>query len=384
MIYLLCLFLSVISCTRVPLKRAEDAMRPVKSIPKLSDSLSKESFFIALKKHIEVMRISAQVSDPMVFGERKIAKAKYIAALMEILDHENDWIEWIGKNYDFYEVYGRNTWGEVLATGYYEPRVRGSRQKSKEFSQALYATPDDLVTINLRDFNKFSKESIILKGRIENKKILPYFTRSEIDTGNKLDDLNLELAWLDPLDAFFIQIQGSGVVEFENGEEIRVGYDNQNGHSYAALGKFLRNIIPMEEMSMQKIREHLKTLQPEEQQKILNLNPSYVFFKKLKSEALTYAGMEVSNGRTIATDTKFFPKGALAYLDIEEPQFETLADIGPKSWLKLPRLVLDEDTGGAIRGGGRVDLYFGQGDSAAQKAGVMKQMGRLYYLVPRN
>jgi membrane-bound lytic murein transglycosylase A len=325
--------------------------------------------------------------DPMVFGELKIKKSKYIAALEVILEHQNDWTEWISKNFDFYEVYGKSKWGEIMSTGYYEPQVHGSHQKSKEFSQAIYSTPNDLLTINLKYFaNKFPKgeEPGILKGRIEKNNIFPYFTRKEIDTDHKLKDLNLELAWLDPLDAFFIQIQGSGVIEFKNGEKIRIGYDNQNGHTYAALGKSLRVFNPKEKMSMQKIKAYLQTLSRDDQQKILNINPSYVFFKKLESDAITYAGMEVSEGRTIATDLKYFPKGALAFLDIEEPQFETLADIEAKSWVSMPRLVLDEDIGGAIRGGGRVDLYFGKGESAAQKAGVMKQKGRLYYLVPRN
>jgi membrane-bound lytic murein transglycosylase A len=185
------------------------------------------------------------------------------------------------------------------------------------------------------------------------------------------------------VDAFFIQIQGTGVVEFENGEKTRFGYASQNGFPYIAIGKHLTEHIPMEEMSMQRIKLHLQTLPKEAQQEILNINPSYVFFKKLDGDAVTYAGMEVSDGRTIATDLQLFPKGAMAFLDIDEPVFNTATDIHPASWAKKPRIVFDEDTGGAIRGGGRVDLYFGQGDLAAQKAGVMKQKGRLYYLVPK-
>jgi len=374
------------SCTRSPLKHTEDAMRATSSVPKFTDSLSKESFFAALKKHITVMKGSSQVSDPMVFGIKKIEKIKYIAALSGILDHQTDWLEWIKNNFDFYEVYGGNDWGEVMSTGYYEPQVLGSHTKTKAFSQALYSTPNNLVSINLNHFkNNLAKgeSSSILKGRIEKNNIVPFYTRKEIDSDGKLENLNLELAWLDPIDAFFIQIQGSGGIEFDTGEKIRVGYDGQNGHAYASLGKFLKHVIPIKEMSMQKIRAYLNTLGPKAQQEVFNKNPSYVFFKKLDSNALTYAGMEVSDGRTIATDLNFFPKGALAFLDIEEPQFKTLADSVPTSWLSLPRLVFDEDTGGAIRGGGRVDLYFGQGEDAAQKAGVMKQPGKLYYLVPK-
>jgi membrane-bound lytic murein transglycosylase A len=213
--------------------------------------------------------------------------------------------------------------------------------------------------------------------------LVPYYERSEIDVAKKLADKSSVLAWVDPVDAFFIQIQGSGVVEFSDGDSMRVGYDGQNGHSYMAIGKFLTHAIPMEQMSMQKIKTHLLSLSPEERQKIMNKNPSYVFFRKLDSLALTYAGMEVQAGRTIATDLHLFPKGAMAFLDIEEPEFTSNAETVASQWIRKPRLVFDQDTGGAIKGSGRVDLYFGQGDLAAQKAGVMKQKGKLFYLVPK-
>jgi membrane-bound lytic murein transglycosylase A len=382
------LLLLLASCARAPLKRLEDAMRPLNSTPELIDSLSRESFFTTLEKHIEVMKNSKQITDPMTFGERKITKLKYLTALQGILDHNDEnWIDWIKNNFDFYEVYGQQNWGEVMSTGYYAPEVRGSHKKNEEFSQAIYTTPNDMISVNLKYFaNKFPKGEHpgILQGRLKNKTLIPYYTRQEIDSEQKLSNLNLELAWLSPIDAFFIQIQGSGTVIFENGEKMQIGYDSQNGHNYAALGKFLHDVIPMKDMSMQKIEAYLKTLNREDQQKVLNKNPSYVFFKKIGSDGLTYAGMEVSSGRTIATDLKFFPKGALAFLDIEEPQFETPTAHEPTSWLRLPRFVLDQDTGGAIKGGGRVDLYFGSGALAAQKAGVMKQKGRLYYLFPKN
>lgn len=383
---LIFILLLLTACARAPLKSIDEAMRPARTMPRLSDSLSSESFFKTLKKHITVMKSSNQVMKVMTFGERKIDKTEYIASLEKILEHEADWTEWISANFDFYEVYGREDWGEVMSTGYYEPKVYGSLQKSQEFSQAVYSTPQDLVTINLNNFSQklpgLTRPGMLV-GRLENRKVYPYYDRKQIDVDNALKDKNLELAWIDPVDSFFIQIQGSGVIELEKGQKMRIGYDGQNGHAYEAIGKFLTDVIPLEKMSLQKIKAHLKTLKPEEQQTILNKNPSYVFFRKLNSDALTYAGMEVSDGRTIATDLHLFPKGAMAFLDIEEPVFANPEDEEPMEWVKKPRLVFDQDTGGAIRGGGRIDLYFGQGAIAAQKAGVMKQKGRLYYLVPR-
>lgn len=377
----------LVSCARTPLKNLEDSMRPASSAPVISDSLSRESFFIALNKHIAVMKTSSQVQDPLVFGKKTVKKTEYIKALEEILEHENDWLEWISTKFDSYEVYGRDEWAEVMITGYYEPKVLGSHKKTKEFSQALYSTPKDLITIDLKRFSsKFTKGErlSVLQGHIVDQNFVPFYSRKEIDENNRLKDQKLELAWVDPIDAFFIQIQGSGVVEFPDGEKVRMGYDNQNGHTYFPIGRSLTEIIPMEQMSMHKIKSHLQTLPKEKQQEVFNRNPSYVFFKRLQSDALTYAGMEVQDGRTIATDAHLFPKGALAFLDVEEPDFNSTSDDEVQTWQRKPRLVFDQDTGGAIKGADRVDLYFGQGDLAAQKAGVMKQKGKLYYLVPKS
>lgn len=385
-VYLIILLVILSACARAPLKNRDDLMRPASDAPVLIDNLSKESFFIALKNHIDVMKKSNQVKDPMIFGKKKIPKTDYIASLEKIFEHEADWLDYISVNFESYEVYGRDDWADVMVTGYYEPKVSGSKKKTKDFFQPAYSTPSDMLTIDLRKFaEKFPKGEKLgmLQARVENKKIVPYYDRKDIDENNKLSGQNLELAWLDPIDAFFIQIQGTGVVEFEDGEKMRIGYDSQNGHAYFPIGKFLTEHIPLEEMSMQRIRSHLKTLPFKEQQTILNQNPSYVFFKKLDGKALTYAGMEVEDGRTIATDLQLFPKGALAFLDIEEPVFDSEGASVATSWERKPRLVFDQDTGGAIKGSGRVDLFYGEGDPAAQKAGVMKQKGKLFYLVPR-
>lgn len=374
------------SCTRSVIKSPYEAMRLASQAPTIVDSHTRESFFSTLRAHIDVMKKSGLVKEQMIFGETKISKAHYMAALEEIFKHEVDYVQYIQDNFDFHEVYGKEEWGEILSTGYYEPHVSGSRTPNEKHSQAVYARPNDLVTVNLKSFAyKFSTplEHQSVRGRLKGSTVIPYYVRSEIDSDLKLKGQNLELAYLDPIDAFFIQIQGSGVIDFSDGTNMRIGYAEQNGHPYVALGKHLTHLIPIEEMSMQRIRNHLETLTPLEQQKILNLNPSYVFFRPLNSQALTYAGMEVSAGRTIATDKDLMPKGALAFMQIEEPVFESSSSTAPIAWLNQPRLVFDQDTGGAIRGPGRVDLYFGSTPEAAQKAGVMKRSGKLFYLVPK-
>ncbi len=383
-ILVICMLLT--SCARTKLVRIEDAMRPAHGNIRPVDSLSADSFLVTLKKHIEVVKKSRLVNDPMIFGKRKIAKADYIAALEKILLSGENYVRTINEQFDVFEVYGRNNWGDVLSTGYYEPVLNGSKTKTERFSAPLYKVPDDLVTVDLKLFETMFKRYDFpaqLSGKLKGQTLVPYFDRKEIDIDKKLEGKKLELAWVDPAEAFFLHIQGSGVVRFDNGEELHVGYDAQNGHPYQAIGKLLHHVIPKEEMSTQKIKAYLKTLSKEQQQELLNKNPSYVFFKKLEGDAITYAGMEVSDGRTIATDNVFFPKGAMAFLDIEEPRFENKTAEVPVDWVRVPRLVFDQDTGGAIKGGDRVDLYFGKGDEAFQKAGVMKRMGKLYYLVPK-
>jgi membrane-bound lytic murein transglycosylase A len=336
------------SCARAPLKNIEDSMRKTTLLPIIQDSMPIDKFLIDLVAHITEMKHSTKVTDPLIFGNQKIKKSIYIEALEEILKHQDELIPWISTHFDLYEVYGREHWGEVLTTGYYEPIISGSHEQTSVFSQPLYALPPDIV--------------------------IAYLDRKSIDVDKKLEGRNLELAWVNPIDAFLIQVQGSGMVEFSATEKIHLGYAGKNGQPYMSIGKFLTDKIPLEQMTMQKICAHLETLSKVEQQEIFNKNPSYVFFRKLDGGALTTAGMVVSAERTIATDINFFPKGALAFLDIADPLTQ----------VRKPRLVFDQDTGGAIKGGGHIDLYFGAGEEAYQKAGIMKQIGRLYYLVPKN
>jgi membrane-bound lytic murein transglycosylase A len=363
-------------------------MRLTLSKVEVLDQLGRESFFQALKKNIEMLKTSSVVKDPMFFGEVKISKLDYIHSLEKLLAEEQNekWVDWISNNFKFMEVYGSTDWGKVMSTGYYEPKVLGSYFPTENFTEAIYQEPKDILKIDLR---KFSDKQLIEKGpnfltaRMEGKKILPYYDRKEITEDLKLSNQKLELAYLNPIDAFFIQIQGSGSIVFPDGKTIRVGYANQNGYPYVAIGKYLKDVIPVEKMSMQRIKKYLLTLSPREQKEILNKNPSFVFFKKINTEAMTYSGVEVSNGRTVATDKEFFPKGALCFLNITEPIFQNESDIDPISFESKPRFVFDQDTGGAIKGAGHIDLYFGKDEDAQRKAGVMKETGMFYYLLPK-
>ncbi|MCB0391718.1 MAG: MltA domain-containing protein, partial [Bdellovibrionales bacterium] len=391
------------------LKDRNDALRLSENKFILNDDLELKTFVIGIRESIK--RLNEDPESRMMFGPVQIKKGKYAAALMELLEYiknissKNQLYKYLKENFDFYEVYGQKKWGEVFITSYFDPSIKGSIKPTKEFTQALYKTPQEMVTINIDKYAEvFPKWSLfaeqvleqksrkaIVRGRLISSKnknnvpeVVPFYSRKEIDEEKVLKGKNLEIVYVSPIDSFFMQIQGSGIIELPNNKNLRLGYDSQNGHSYVPIGKHLLDIIPLEEMTLQKIEDYLKTLSAEELQEILNLNPSYVFFRELEGSSQTYFSTNVIAGRTIATDYGLFPKGALAYLEFKRPIFNTENSQEPEVWQDTSRFVFDHDTGGAIRGPARVDLYWGKGSGAKQSAGVMKQWGRLTYLVPKN
>jgi membrane-bound lytic murein transglycosylase A len=265
--------------------------------------------------------------------------------------------------------------GEVLFTGYYLPELRGSLSREGPYQVPLHRAPDDLVVARTRDWPSLSDD---LVGRVVEGRFVPYPTRAEIRSG-ALDGKRAELLWVDsPVDAFFAEIQGSALVRLPDGTCRFVTYAGKNGQRYAAVGAELvrRGALRREEVSMQAIREWLAA-HPGELDQVLAANPSYVFFR-FADAAIGALGEPVTPERTIATDARVFPKGALALVVTERPVAAEGAEMRPFS-----RFVLDQDAGGAIKGPARVDVYFGPGAYAANAAGRMHQRGRLYYLLLR-
>ncbi len=380
-------------------------MRPAKTTLDLKDDLDFKDFLKAFEANL--LQLKKSPLTIMNFGPRSISKADYIKScewLLNILkaDPSGETFKTeLKKNFEIMEVYGGKHWGEVLITSYYEGVISGSRKKTSRFSRAIYAKPKDLIKVDLKAFvnvlpNLKSLSELpetknfpaALKGRQtqdlqQDTQIVPYFDRADIDSKQALSGKNLELAWADPIDVFFLQIQGSGVIVFPDGKEMHIGYAEQNGHSYSAIGKFLFNVIPKEKITLQSIEKHLRSLPALDAQKILDMNRSYIFFKKLNDSAQTFFGTEAVAGRTIATDGVYFPKGTLAFMEFQRPEFGAADDIEPNKWTNASRFILDQDTGGAIKGTDHIDLFWGKGISAKQSAGVMKNPGKLYYFVPR-
>lgn len=403
--YLLALLI-LAGCARMPVTERTQAMRKAEQTPELFDDLKFESLVAGLQANIDFVKNSSRMGSEVTFGPTKINKKVYLASLQELVRNAKDIEEFkslVVKNFDFYEVYGNEDWSKIKTTAYYSPLLKASKTKTKKLSQPLYTTPNDMISIDIdayaEDFPKWKtfKESVLeqrsskalARGRLVTDKngsmrVVPYYKRADIDEKNVIDPKKYALAYVDPVKAFFLQIQGSGILQFDDGKQVTVGYASQNGHPYVAIGSKLLDRIPKEKMSMQNIEAYLSTLSKKDMQNILNQNPSYVFFQEMKNRPQSYLGTDVVDGRTVATDQSLFPKGTLAFLKFEKPVFESGTNHDPIGWQPTSRFVLDQDTGGAIRGPGRLDLYAGSGDEAEQFAGVLKNPAQLYYLVPKS
>ena len=273
---------------------------------------------------------------------------------------------------------------EGLYTGYYEPTLKGSRRRRPPYLYPLYQRPRDLVQVDLGSFREDLRGRRIA-GRLRGARLEPYPDRSAID-GGAVAGKGLELLWVDdPVDAFFLHIQGSGRVELAEGGFERVGYAGQNGHPYVAIGRELvaRGAMELAEVSMQSIRDWL-VANPREGREVMAANPSYVFFRRLEEAGpVGSQGVVLTAGRSLAVDRGFLPMGAPLWLDATMPALAGAAGSGPPGDEPLQRLFIAQDTGGAIRGPLRGDVFWGPGDEAAQRAGRMKHRGRMWILLPK-
>jgi membrane-bound lytic murein transglycosylase A len=285
------------------------------------------------------------------------------------------------ETFDLYQSLGQGGDGSVLFTGYYEPILRGSREKTDVYRYPIYRTPDDHRVIHLGRFHsKYEGERII--ARIEEGTVLPYFTRGEIDIEGRLEGRELEIVWTDdPVDLFFMHIQGSGTIVLDGGEVIQVSYDQANGRAYRSLGRHLarQGVLTLAAVSLQGIRDYLRS--SNDMMTLMAHNESYIFFRVVDDGPRGALDVTITAGRTIATDPALFPRGGLALVTLKKPVINRAGRID--AWVPFSRLVLNQDAGGAIKGPGRVDLFFGTGDEAGLMAGYMKEYGTLYFLVKK-
>jgi len=264
--------------------------------------------------------------------------------------------------------------GEGTFTGYYEPELRGARRANATYRWPLYLVPDDLVTVDLERFSsELAGKSVV--GRVETGRLVPYHDRAAIDEG-VLEGRDLELIWLDdPVDAFFLHIQGSGKVLFEDGSVTRVGYAGSNGLKFYAIGRALidEGKVPRNKASMQSIRDWLRA-NPGAGREVMQRNGRYIFFREITGDGPIGAqGVALTAGRSMAIDRSLLPLGAPFWLDTTWPGSDR----------PLRRLVVAQDVGSAIKGAVRGDLFWGAGEAALEQAGRMKQKGSYYLLLPK-
>ncbi|ATE58563.1 murein transglycosylase A [Thauera sinica] len=265
---------------------------------------------------------------------------------------------------------------EGLVTGYYEPVIKGNRSRGGPYTWPIHGRPDDMLTIELGDVYPELKH-LRLRGRLVGGKVLPYWSREEL--ARRQDRLPAKvLLWAsDPIDLFFLQVQGSGRVELPDGKTVRIGYADQNGHPYQSIGRWLvaQGELPLDKASMDGIKRWAQD-NPARLPELLNANPSYVFFRELPASddgppgAL---GVPLNAGRSIAVDPRYVPLGAPVFL----------ATTRPSSSTPLQRLMLAQDTGSAIKGAVRADFFWGPGPQAGAEAGRMRQQGKMWVLLPR-
>lgn len=320
------------------------------------------------------------------FGEDRYSAAHMVRSLDLFLAFtqsrptDDDLRRFIRDNYRVYRSVGSGPEKEVLFTGYYEPLLTARRHPDSAHRVPILGRPDDMLTIDLAAFSeKYS--GVKLTGRLAGQSVIPYFERKDIEEDGVLEGKAPVLAWLaSPVDLFFLQIQGSGRVLLDGGESLFVHYDSTNGRPYRSVGRLLADEgkIPLSEMSMQRIRSYLAD-HPQEIRDILNYNPSYVFFRIEKEGPLGFLEVKLTPGRSVALDYRLFPLPALVYIETEKPVLDAGGQIS--DWQTFGRFVLSQDTGGAIRGPARADLFWGSGPYAEAAAGHMRQRGNLFLIV---
>lgn len=264
-----------------------------------------------------------------------------------------------------------------LITGYYEPILKGSRSQSGTYRYPVFGPPDDLIVVELAELYPELKH-LRLRGRIEGRKLIPYFSRSEWMPQESKRSPEALLWMDDPIDLFFMQIQGSGQVQLTDGSSVRLNYADQNGHPYRSIGRWLieRGELKAEQASMPGIKSWARA-NPSRLTELLNANPSLVFFRELPvtgSGPQGAMGLALTPERSLAIDPRHVPLGAPIWL----------ATTRPNSEQALARLMLGQDTGGAIRGVVRADFYWGSGAEAGNQAGKMRQQGQMWVLMPRS
>jgi membrane-bound lytic murein transglycosylase A len=369
-------------------QQPEEALRQVRFFtPEFHDDMDRDSMILAIRRNLEYLERLGPGTifhyGPHDFTCQQVRESQ--EAFLDLLSKELDAGQLsreISKRFLVYRATGRVGNREVLFTGYYEPIYEAKLTPDETYRYPLYRQPEDLIKIDLSLFKeKLKGENIV--ARIEGKKVLPYYSRYQIEAEKVLKGKGLEMAWLrDPLDVAFLHVQGSGRLRLPNGKELLVQYEASNGRPYRSIGRYMieKGFLVREQTSMQAIRKYL-TENPDVLDEVLNYNPSYIFFREGANGPQGSLGVLLTPGRSIALDSKIFPKGALGFISCQKPLVNDQDEI--VGWTKFARFVLNQDSGGAIKGAGRTDIFWGSGRYAEVTAGHLHHDGDLYILIKK-
>jgi len=340
-----------------------------------TDDLDSASLELAIQRSIDYYE-NAGLDKVYRVGERVISAGQLketITAFRAILrktDNNADLSRKIAAEFDVYRIAGNGGFNDALFTGYYEPLLEGSLKRTEKYKYPLYRVPPDLI----------KKENKV--GRMKDGKFIPYYSRREIDVDSVLQERNLELVWVaDPVELFSLQIQGSGKIKLEDGTLITVGYAQDNGRPFRSITKFMLEGGKIKSSEASYRYPFLKGKEEKEIYDILIYNERYTFFRFLDKDPVGSLGEPVTPDRSIATDPDYFPEGALAFIRLRKPVFDTEGNV--KERVNFSRFVLSQDKGSAIKGAGRVDLFCGFGANAETTAGTLKENGDLYLLLKK-
>jgi len=388
---MLLIFLILWGChpaLRKEVTKPEDALTRVRfSYPEFRDDMDLASLETAVNHTLSYL--NRQNPDQVFeYGKDKYSCRYVVESQKTLLDlirtskSTEEFNKAVRKDFILYKAKGGPQHEKVLFTGYYEPTYPASVNPDTVYKYPIYRKPDDLLQIDLSPFREELKGKSIV-ARIEGKKVVPYYSRREIEDQRSLSGRRLEIAWLkDPLDVSFLQIQGSGRLKLPDSSIMRVGYEASNGRPYQSIGRYMleKGLLSREEVSMQSIRKYL-TEHREAQAEVLNYNPSYVFFRTVDGGPFGSINVPLTPGRSLALDSRLFPKGALCFVLTKKPVLDSKNRIA--GWNEFSRFMLNQDTGGAIKGAGRADLFWGSDDYAEIAAGHMKHEGDLYVLIKK-
>jgi len=393
-IFILYLFLIIVQGCAALIEREPAPPAPPllliteKDVPSFLDDLDISSLETAIEGSLKYYnrlsgsafyRINGTAYSVNEFKESLLA----FSAIIKSRDTDNIKQKKILEAFDIYKAAGADNAGTVLFTGYYEPILDGSLKRTDKYRYPVYKVPHDLIKIMANSSRNSQDTSEKIIARLEDGQYIPYYSREEIDSFSILHGKNLEIAYLsDPVERYYLHIQGSGKIHLPDGSHIRISYAQSNGRPYRSIGAYLleTNKLTKNELSHQAIKQYLQN-HSDELSEILNYNERYIFFRIVDEGAVGSIGVVVTPDRSIATDPKFFPKGALAFMRLMKPMIDLNQGISGRP--SCSRFVLNQDEGSAIKGPGRVDLFCGAGKDAEFLAGSLKEKGELYFLLKK-